>query len=127
MIQALCATTRSRRDSTGLSATMRAKTVLGMGMFLTRIKALAVAEQARGANVGGSLLKRARQVYFHLGYRTIYGAMPPTPGLDHFYHRKGFTVLEPGQPLDLWAVFGDDAKIFPDNGERLFVRHRPAD
>jgi GNAT superfamily N-acetyltransferase len=113
------------QKAAGASPQDMQKTLLGVGRYLTRIKTLAVAEHARGANIGGSLLKRARQIYFHLGYRTIYGAMPPTPGLDQFYRRAGFTVLDPGEPMDLGTMFGDDAQIFPDSGERLFLRQRP--
>lgn len=112
-------------ESTGTSGQKMQEMLVSAGLFLTRIKAVAVAEHARGANIGGSLLKRARQIYFHLGYRTIYGAMPPTPGLKEFYRRAGFTVLGPGEPLDLWAMFGHDTKIRPDNREQLFVRHAP--
>ncbi|GGN29288.1 hypothetical protein GCM10011609_86200 [Lentzea pudingi] len=110
-------------EANGATSETLQKTVLGMGMFLTRIKAIAVSEQARGSTVGSSLIKRARQIYFHLGYRTIYGAMPPTPGLEQFYNRAGFTVLDPDEPVDLRFMFDDDRKIFPDAGERFFVRH----
>ena len=37
---------------------------------------------------------------------SLYGQMPPTPGLDAFYRRHGFEVLDPGESLDLWPVFG---------------------
>ena len=48
---------------------------------LTKVKAVAVAESARGQHIAGSLLKRCKQVYQHCGYLVIYGQMPPTPGL----------------------------------------------
>jgi GNAT superfamily N-acetyltransferase len=35
---------------------------------LAKVKAVAVAESARGKNIGGSLLQRCRQVFFHCGY-----------------------------------------------------------
>lgn len=101
------------------------KTLLGAGMFLTRIKGLGVVEHARGARIGGSLLKWCRQVYFHCHYETIYGAMPSTPGLDGFHRRAGFTVQEYGQPLDLSVMFGISALISPGEGERIFRRDRP--
>lgn len=92
---------------------------------LAKIKALAVAEPARGRNVGGSLFLRCRQVYFACGYIILYGQMPPTPGLDTFYRRNGFEVLDSGQGLDLWPVFGVHSRVDTDPGERFFIRYRP--
>jgi GNAT superfamily N-acetyltransferase len=92
---------------------------------LAKIKALAVAEPARGRNVGGSLLLRCRQVYFACGYIILYGQMPPTPGLDTFYRRNGFEVLDSGEGLDLWPVFEVHSRIDTDPGERFFIRYRP--
>lgn len=66
------------------------------GIALAKVKALAVAEHARGHNISGSLLKRCKQPYFHCGYLILYGQMPPTPGLDAFYTRHGFDVLPTG-------------------------------
>jgi ribosomal protein S18 acetylase RimI-like enzyme len=96
------------------------------GVILTRVKTVAVAEQARGANIGGSLLKRARQIYFQCGVHTVYGAMPDTPGLPAFYQRAGFTVLGHATAVDLSTLFGLDFRIWPGAGERLFTRERPA-
>jgi GNAT superfamily N-acetyltransferase len=84
----------------------RGKLLLAGAVGIAKIKAVAVTETARGRNIGGSLLKRCRQVYFHWGYRIIYGQMPPVPGLDAYYRRNGFEVLDEGAGLDLWLVFG---------------------
>jgi GNAT superfamily N-acetyltransferase len=92
---------------------------------LAKVKALAVAEPARGRNVGGSLLLRCRQVFFACGYAIVYGQMPPTPGLDAFYRRNGFEVLDQGEGLDLWPVFGVHSRVDTDPGERFFIRYRP--
>jgi hypothetical protein len=51
--------------------------------------------------------------------------MPPTPGLDTFYRRNGFEVLDSGQGLDLWPVFGVHSRVDTDPGERFFIRYRP--
>jgi hypothetical protein len=51
--------------------------------------------------------------------------MAPTPGLDAFYRRNGFTVLAPDEPLDLWPVFGIHSHIEADAGERFFIRNAP--
>jgi hypothetical protein len=91
---------------------------------LAKVKAVAVAEPARGWNVGGSLLLRCRQVFFACGYFILYGQMPPTPGLDAFYRRNGFEVLGHGEGLDLWPVFGIHSLISTDPGERFFIRYR---
>jgi GNAT superfamily N-acetyltransferase len=114
-----------RMKQAGYDERERYKTILGAGMFLTRIKAVAVAEHARGHNLGGSLLKRAKQVYDQCHYEIIYGAMPEGRGLDAFYDRAGFTVHDPGTPLDLFVMFGRDTMIWPGPGERLFSRQRP--
>ncbi len=74
---------------------------------IAKIKAVAVGESARGRNIGGALLQRCRQVYFHCGYLIVYGQMPPRPGLDAFYRRNGFQVLSEGEGLDLWVIVGD--------------------
>jgi len=91
---------------------------------LAKVKALAVAEPARG-RVGGSLLLRCRQVFFACGYVILYGQMPPTPGLDAFYRRNSFEVLDFGEGLDLWPVFEIHSRVDTDTGERFFIRYRP--
>jgi GNAT superfamily N-acetyltransferase len=100
--------------------------VMAGAVGLAKIKALAVAESARGQNIGGSLLVRCRQVFFACGYLMLYGQMPPTPGLDVFYRRNGFEVLGHGEGLDLWPVFGVHSRVDADQGERFFFRYRPA-
>jgi hypothetical protein len=109
-----------------LSPDERIKILLGGGIGLAKIKALATAEHARGQHIASSLLTCCVQLYLHCGYQVIYGQMPPTPGLDTFYTRHGFDVLAPGEGLDLWVVFGVHSCIYPDPGERTFVlrRHR---
>ena len=114
----------ARRRGTTDSRELNNMMVLG-AIGLAKIKALAVAEPARGRNVGGSLLLRCRQVFFSCGYVILYGQMPPTPGLDTFYRRAGFEVLAPGEGLDLWPVFGVHSLVETDPGERFFIRYRP--
>lgn len=48
--------------------------------------------------------------------------MPPTPGLDAFYRRSGFEIQQPGEPIDLWVVFGIHANAVPGANERIFHR-----
>jgi GNAT superfamily N-acetyltransferase len=96
-----------------------------VGVKLTRIKTVAVVERVRGEGIGGSLLDRARRVYFHCGFHTVYGAMPDKPGLTAFYQRAGFTVCDQASPVDLSRPFGMDFQIWPSAGERLFHQVRP--
>jgi hypothetical protein len=51
--------------------------------------------------------------------------MPPVPGLDAFYRRNGFDVLDEDAGLDLWVVFGVHSHIYTDQGERFFIRQAP--
>ncbi|WP_235096626.1 hypothetical protein, partial [Amycolatopsis decaplanina] len=74
-------------EQLGISKRERYKTLLGTGMTLTRIKAVAVAESARGNHLGASIIKRAKQVYDQCQYLTMYGAMPEARGLEAFYQR----------------------------------------
>jgi len=96
---------------------------ISCGTGVARVGTVAVAEQARGQHLGGSLLKRCRQLYAHCGYFIPYGQIPPRPGLEHFYERHGFRVLNDSAALNLWVVFGEPAMVYPDPGERIFVRH----
>jgi N-acetylglutamate synthase-like GNAT family acetyltransferase len=102
----------------------RQNLVAAATMFIVKIKALAVAEQARGHNIGGSLLKRCRQVFTHCGYVLTYGQMPPGRGLGAYYQRQGFTVLPVGAGIDTWPIFGIQSRIMPDHGEQIFCRDR---
>jgi GNAT superfamily N-acetyltransferase len=92
---------------------------------LAKIKAVAVAEDARGLGIGSALLLRAWQVFFACEYSIVYGTMAATPGLDVFYRRNGFQVLDHGEPIDLWAVYGMHSAINADAGERFFIRYKP--
>lgn len=100
------------------------KLVTAVAMFVVKIKALAVAEEARGHHIGGSLLKRCRQVFYHCGYVLVYGQMPPGRGLDTYYQRQGFTVLPVGTGIDTWPIFGIRSRIMPDGDEQVFCRDR---
>lgn len=93
---------------------------------LAKIKAVAVTPAARGRRIGGALLQRAQEVYFTCGYLIVYGQMPATPGLDDFYRRCGFRVLDPGAGLDMWEVFGMHSHIASSPDERFFIRRKPS-
>jgi GNAT superfamily N-acetyltransferase len=94
-------------------------------MAITKVAALAVAESARNQGIGAALLSRVKRLYFHHGYLYVYGQMPHRPGLPEFYRRQGFEVKQPGEPLDLWVVFGIPVVVHSGPDHRLFVRGRP--
>lgn len=98
------------------------KILLAGATAIARIKALAVVETMRGAGIGAALLQRCWQVYDHCGYAIVYGQASPTPGLDRFYARHGFEVLQPGEGFDAWVVFGIHTQIRPDPDEQTFIR-----
>lgn len=105
----------------------QAMQILMMGvMAICRVKSLAVAPQARGHGIGAALLGYCHQVYEHLGYMIIYGQAPTKPGLDMFYRRRGFEVLDVGVGFDPWVVFGVHADIRPDPQEQIFIWNRPS-
>jgi GNAT superfamily N-acetyltransferase len=95
------------------------------GLGIVRIKALAVRPSMRRHGVGAALLQRCRQLYAHCGYLTVYGQMPPTDGLDDFYRRHGFDVLQQGAGFDPGVVFGVHADIHPEPHERIFITDEP--
>ena len=101
----------------------RAKLMMAGAIAVAKIKAVAVTGSARGLRIGSSLLQGCEQVYFRCGYMMIYGQMPPVPGLDVFYRRNRFQVLDEGAELDMWVVFGVHSHIQADQGERFFIRH----
>ncbi len=105
--------------------------ILLMGAVgIVRVKAVAVSDAMRRQGVGGALLEQCLRVYSTCGYVTAYGQMPPTPGLDTFYRRQGFTVLDRGAGFDPWVVFGVHADVRPEPDECTFImdlqEYRPA-
>jgi hypothetical protein len=51
--------------------------------------------------------------------------MPSVPGLDAFYQRNGFEVLDEGAEFDLWVIFGIHSHVYADQDERFFIRWGP--
>lgn len=99
------------------------KILLGGAITLIKLKAVAVAEHARGKHLGAALVQRCTRVYRQCGYALLYGQIDPgRQHLHRFYAHQGFTIHERDQPLDLWVLFGIDGGIHPDAGERLFAQ-----
>ncbi|MER6297703.1 GNAT family N-acetyltransferase [Streptomyces althioticus] len=91
----------------------------------TKIKALAVRTDARGAGVGAALLKRCVQIHWQLGYHMIFGEFEVQRALGPYYARQGFSVLEPGQTIDVGTVLsGFPMYLGSQPGESLFYRWR---
>jgi predicted N-acetyltransferase YhbS len=90
-----------------------------------KIKALAVAEHARGQNLGTALLKRGLQLYWQLDFRLVYGEFTTGSGLETYYRRHGFTVMEEGEQTDVgYILTGRPVLLGADAGERMFYRWR---
>src|SRR5438034_6696420 len=52
-----------------------------------KIRAVAVAEDARGHGIGETLIRRTVRTYLQLGFRLIYGQFPVGSGLEKYYAR----------------------------------------
>ena len=103
----------------------QANTMLLTGAIgLAKVHALAVADGARRDGIGGALINRVTELYFHNGFHCVYGQMPDQPGLAEFYRRHGFDVHEPGAGLDLWRIFGVPGGLVPAPNEQIFARWR---
>lgn len=110
--------TAAARD--GLKA--QYKVALGGAISLIKIKAVAVADHARGHGLGTQLLQRCEQVYRQCRFRLLYGQIPPDSAAESFYARHGFEVKPLGGHLDLWVIFGTQGGVYADHGERLFAK-----
>ncbi|MFB6791745.1 GNAT family N-acetyltransferase [Streptomyces olivaceus] len=91
----------------------------------TKIKALAVREDARGAGIGAALLKRCVQIHWQLEYHMIFGEFETQRALGPYYTRQGFTVLEPAETIDVGTVLaGFPMQLGAQPDEALFYRWR---
>ena len=93
-----------------------------------KIKAVAVAEPARGHDLGGALLRRTAETYRQVGYHLMYGQLHTGAGLEAYYQHQGFDVLGPGQGLSFEPLLDLPLAVHTDPTERIFVRnlrHRP--
>lgn len=90
---------------------------------VAKIRALAVAEDARGMGIGETLIRRSVGIYRQLGYCLVYGQFSTGSGLERYYSRQGFTVLDEGQHIDLTRLgLPIHIRTDPSEPERLFVR-----
>jgi GNAT superfamily N-acetyltransferase len=90
---------------------------------IAKLRAVAVAEDARGNGLGETLIKRTVRTYRQLGFRLIYGQFSVGSGLEAYYARQGFTVLDEGEVIDLRRMnLPIIIRSDPSDPERLFVR-----
>ncbi|MGA3541841.1 GNAT family N-acetyltransferase [Micromonosporaceae bacterium DT194] len=99
----------------------RLEAMLSGGTAMARVKALGVDNSHRNAGLGTALLQTCRRVYNRCEYSIVYGQMPQTPGLDVFYRKNGFEVLDSGGGFDAWVVFGSHALVQAPAEERIFI------
>lgn len=100
----------------------RAKMMMAVGVGLAKVQAVAVAEQARGRRIGGSMLAFCSKIYLHCGFMFVYGQTAAGARLEDFYRRHGFDVLDEGAPVNFWVLFGVPSYSYPGPGERMFIR-----
>ncbi|MEU4195781.1 GNAT family N-acetyltransferase [Kribbella sp. NPDC026611] len=97
----------------------------GAIMSLVKLRALAVDSAWRGRGIGAGLLTRFQDVYLACRYFYLYGQFRTADaGLADFYSSHGFTILPPGEGLDLYIVFGVSGGVKPEPGEQIFYYRR---
>jgi GNAT superfamily N-acetyltransferase len=96
--------------------------ILAGALRITRVKAVAVDAGHRRGGLGTRLVDVGIAPFVDLGYSMIYGIMPPRTGLKEFYSRRGFTVMQPGEPLSL-SGFGLPVEVYAEPSDSYFVRH----
>ncbi len=94
--------------------------VLVAAKTVVKIKAVAVAPDARGAGVGSALISQCVALYPELGWRLIYGQISDDGSLDDYYTRLGCTVLDRHQGIDLANLLRFPAQHQP-NARRATV------
>jgi GNAT superfamily N-acetyltransferase len=90
-----------------------------------KIKGLAVRDDARGRGIGAALLKRCVQVYWQLDYMLLFGEFDTARDLGPYYTRQGFTVMRPGETIDVGTLLaGVPVQLGAGPGETFFYRWR---
>lgn len=90
-----------------------------------KIKAVAVRDDAPGRGIGAALLKRCVQLYWQLDYMLLFGEFETGRNLGAYYMRQGFTVLRPGQTIDVGTLLaGVPVQLGAGPGETFFYRWR---
>ncbi|WP_259294732.1 GNAT family N-acetyltransferase [Streptomyces canus] len=91
-----------------------------------KIKAVAVSEDARGRGIGAALLQWCAQVYWQLDYTLLFGEFDTERNLGRYYTRQGFSVLGPGQTIDVGSLLtGSPLHLGAGPGLTFFHRWQP--
>ncbi|QKZ23808.1 GNAT family N-acetyltransferase [Streptomyces chartreusis] len=91
--------------ASGLSRLPASRQQVLMSMLTyAKIKAVAVSEDARRRGIGAALLKRCVQLYWQLDYTLLFSEFDTGRELGPYYTRQGFTVLRPGQAVDVGTL-----------------------
>ncbi|RDI43565.1 GNAT family N-acetyltransferase [Nocardia mexicana] len=86
---------------------------------MMKIHTLAVLPDYRGNGVGCALVTRAVEIARLAGARVVHGQFDTASGQAGFYGRCGFTVHDPGIPVE-FSSYGIPAGHVPGPGESLF-------
>jgi GNAT superfamily N-acetyltransferase len=76
-------------------------------LVYAKLKAVAVAGDARGRGIGAALIARCIQLYWQLDYTLLFGEFDTTRALGPYYTRQGFSVVKPGQSIDVGTLLAD--------------------
>jgi GNAT superfamily N-acetyltransferase len=102
--------------------------VLVSMLTYAKIKAVAVSEDARRRGIGAALLARCAQLYRQLDYMLLFGEFDTERALGPYYRRQGFTVLRPGQGIDVGTLLtGVPLHLGAGPGLTFFHRWQPQD
>ncbi|MER6288404.1 GNAT family N-acetyltransferase [Streptomyces sviceus] len=94
-------------------------------LAFAKIKAVAVSEDARGRGIGAALLARCVQVYWQLDYTLLFGEFDTERDLGPYYRKQGFSVLRPGQAIDVGTLLtGSSLHLGAGPGLTFFHRWR---
>ncbi|MDG4753782.1 GNAT family N-acetyltransferase [Micromonospora sp. WMMD718] len=99
----------------------RLEALLSGGTGMARVKSLGVDVGHQKEGIGSALIRACQQIYTYCEYFIIYGQMPCAEGLEAFYRKNGYEVLDPGEGFDAWVVFGSHAFVQAPKDERIFL------
>jgi len=91
---------------------------------VAKIRALAVAPEARGLGIATHLLQAAVSIYDRIGLYLIYGIFDIGSGLEAFYAARGFQIVPLGERTDMAAIVGWPVTLEPGPGEQAVTRCR---
>ena len=104
-----------------LRANLDQMRILVLAVTVLKIKGVAVAESARGNGIGQAMLRRIVQTYDQIGYRLLYGQFTVGSGLETYYRRQGFEILDQHDGVSLTPLLDLPITIGAPPGEQLFL------